>query len=352
MLMHHHGSLRRHVSTVNKADSDRTGDNSASFQVVYQEYAHPWECAKKRENGVRMILYILLSVMIVVLTAFAMTRAGWEVFFRRFNAGARLRIAFVAVMLVALIAVFALMIHWYTEVLTSVGFLGLIGLLVLLLKQRIASTTPTTTARTYLAVGAHPDDLEIACGGTLSRLCDEGHHVHAIIMSDGRAGGDNGVRPDEARTGASTMGLCSIEIHSLTDTMLDHHSVEMVQIIEEKINQIHPDVIFTHSIHDQHQDHQAVHLAVLRAARKHPSILCYESPSVTSEFSPQLFVDITNYLDIKVKAVADHRDQAGKRYLRHDRLRGTANFRGAQGKVELAEGFEVVRIKDSIAGLT
>ena len=79
--------------------------------------------------------------------------------------------------------------------------------------------------------------------------------------------------------------------------------------------------------------------------------MCYESPSVTSEFNPQLFIDITNYIDIKVKAVEDHRDQAGKRYLRGDRLRGMANFRGAQGKVELAEGFEIVRLKDSIAGL-
>lgn len=302
-----------------------------------------------------MVLYVLLATVIGILTVFAMTRAGWEIFFRRFNCGARLRIAFVAVMLVVLCAVVALASHDDEGLLiaipTVVGFFGLIGMLVVLLKQRIASTPPSGPARTYLAVGAHPDDLEIACGGTLSRLCDEGHHVHAIIMSDGRAGGDNAVRPGEARAGASTMGLCSIEVHSFTDTRLEQHGVEMVRIIEDKINQIHPDVIFTHSIHDQHQDHQAVHLAVLRAARKHPSILCYESPSVTSEFSPQLFVDITNYLDIKVRAVADHRDQAGKRYLRHDRLRGTANFRGAQGKVELAEGFEVVRMKDSIAGL-
>ena len=90
---------------------------------------------------------------------------------------------------------------------------------------------------------------------------------------------------------------------------------------------------------------------MLRAARKQPSILCFESPSVTSEFNPQLFIDITNYIDIKIHAVQDHRDQAGKRYLRWDRLKGMANFRGAQGKLELAEGFEIVRLKDSIAGL-
>ena len=307
-----------------------------------------------------MVLYILLAALAAVLIIYAFSTHGWSVFFRRFAQGRRLRIVFVVVMGIVLCSLIVLIVHsqighsapgWQVAVPTAVALLSVFGLLITLLKDRIAGRAPTAEPRVILAIGAHPDDLEIACGGTLARLSDAGHKVHAIVMSDGQAGGDNGVRPDEARTGALTIGVTAIDIHSFTDTRLEDHNVEMVQVVEEKINAIKPDVIFTHSIHDQHQDHQSVHLAVLRAARKHPSILCYESPSVTSEFNPQLFIDITNYIDIKVKAVEDHRDQAGKRYLRGDRLRGMANFRGAQGKVELAEGFEIVRLKDSIAGL-
>ena len=302
-----------------------------------------------------MALYGLLTVAALALMGYAVTPRGRSVFFRRFAGGTQLQMAYLMVFTIIIIALVALIvIHHATlaeEVAVFAALAACFALIVALLRNRIASPPKTATPYTVLTVGAHPDDLEIACGGTLARLADEGHKIHAIVMSDGCAGGDNSVRPTEARNGAATMGLEKIEIHSLTDTRLEDHNMEMVDIIEAKVNELKPDLILTHSSHDQHQDHKAVHFAVLRAARKQPSILCFESPSVTSEFNPQLFIDITNYIDIKIHAVQDHRDQAGKRYLRWDRLKGMANFRGAQGKLELAEGFEIVRLKDSIAGL-
>ncbi|MDO5099241.1 MAG: PIG-L deacetylase family protein [Corynebacterium sp.] len=302
-----------------------------------------------------MALYIVLMLLVVALIGYAISPNGRTVFFKRFAAGAQIRGAFIAVLALVLIALGILAVNgeaaWSVTIPLAIIICGCCCLLVVLLRNRIAAPQRAVHPKVVLAVGAHPDDLEIACGGTLARLSDEGHEIHAIVMSDGRQGGDQGVRPDEARNGARTMGIKRIDVYSLTDTRLEDHNMEMVEIVEAKINEINPEVIFTHSIHDQHQDHQAVHYAVLRAARKHPSILCFESPSVTAEFNPAVFIDITDYMDVKVKAVQDHRDQAGKRYLRCDRLKGMANFRGAQGKVELAEGFEIVRLKDSIAGL-
>ncbi len=61
--------------------------------------------------------------------------------------------------------------------------------------------------RRILAIGAHPDDLELACGGTLARLADAGHEIHALIMSDGSVGGNARQRPGEAYRGASFMRL-------------------------------------------------------------------------------------------------------------------------------------------------
>ncbi|MDO5678427.1 MAG: PIG-L deacetylase family protein [Propionibacteriaceae bacterium] len=198
--------------------------------------------------------------------------------------------------------------------------------------------------RRVLAIGAHPDDLELAAGGTLARLADAGHEIHALVMSDGSVGGNADARPGEAYAGAAFMRLTNCEVLGLPDTELASHDNDMVAAIEAKIVSLNPDLIFTHSSNDQHQDHEAVHWATMRAGRRHPAILCYESPSVTRDFSPQVFVDIENYLDAKSAAVAIHHDQADKPYMSEQSLAGIATFRGAQGKLRMAEGFEAVRI--------
>jgi LmbE family N-acetylglucosaminyl deacetylase len=116
------------------------------------------------------------------------------------------------------------------------------------------------------------------------------------------------------------------------------------------INLFQPDIILTHSAHDQHQDHHAVHLATMRAGRRSPTILCFESPSATSEFKPSFFVDISDYVEAKVGAVRRHKDQAGKPYMGADLLRSAARFRGGQARTEHAEGFEVIRALSSGLG--
>ncbi|MDF5820632.1 PIG-L family deacetylase [Corynebacterium felinum] len=309
-----------------------------------------------------MLFYVALVIAFMALFIYVLSDRGTAVFLKNFTYARRVRamvLLCLAVVCVSLMTMAGMAyIHEATwgpiveEVALATAFLLLAAIVFVLINHRRAVVAKAEKPLVILAVGAHPDDLEIACGATLAKLSDFGHHVHALVMSDGKQGGDNKVRPLEARAGASTMGVLDIEVYSLTDTRLAEHNMDMVRIVEGKIEAIKPDLILTHSCNDQHQDHQAVHFAVLRAARKYPSILCFESPSVTSSFNPTVFVDITDYIDVKVAAVEQHRDQASKRYLRSDRIRGMAVFRGAQGKVELAEGFEVVRLKDSIVGLS
>lgn len=216
-------------------------------------------------------------------------------------------------------------------------------------ERRIPATT-VVERRRVLAVGAHPDDLELACGATLAKLVDTGHEVRGLVMSSGEVGGNESLRPAEAQRGASFLGLTGLRVHDFPDTKLDTVSNDMVRAIEAAIREFEPDVIFTHSAHDQHQDHYAVHQATLRAARAHHSILCFESPSVTREFNPSVFVDIDGYVDVKVEAVLSHRNQAGKPYMTPGRVRGLAAFRGAQAKNVNAEGFEPVRLLGSAIG--
>ncbi|MGZ4636740.1 MAG: PIG-L deacetylase family protein [Oryzihumus sp.] len=213
-----------------------------------------------------------------------------------------------------------------------------------------ARSLATPHPRRVLAIGAHPDDLELACGGTLAKLSDSGHEVHALVLSHGERGGEGAARPREARAGGVLLGLTSVQVHDFLDTRLGEDPVGLVQAIEAMIRRVNPDIVLTHSGHDQHQDHQAVHEATLRAARQSTSILCYESPSATPDFRPSVFVDIDEYVEVKVAAVAAHRDQGRKPYMTPERVRGIATFRGSQAKVASAEGYEPVRLLGSALG--
>jgi len=201
-------------------------------------------------------------------------------------------------------------------------------------------------------VGAHPDDLELACGGTVASLVDRGHIVRTIVMSDGCQGGNAQTRMIEARSGSKFLGVSDVEVHQFTDTRLADHSCDLISVVENAVNDFKPDIILTHSGHDQHQDHQAVHEAVLRGARKAPSILCFESPSATRAFNPSIFIDISAYIHVKVAAVNVHHDQARKPYMTATIVRSVAAFRGIQARCEFAEAFEPVRYQYAVRELT
>jgi len=237
----------------------------------------------------------------------------------------------------------------WTQYAAGVEMLAVVGITGLFFYMR---HPPLATAhvRRVLVVGAHPDDLELACGGSLARFADEGHQVIAIVMSHGDKGGEGENREQEAIAGAESLELAGISVQDFTDSKMATEIEQMVKVVELAVNLFKPDIILTHSAHDQHQDHHAVHLATMRAGRRSPTILCFESPSVTSEFSPSYFVDISDYIDAKIAAVQRHKDQAGKPYMGSKVLRGAAVFRGGQARTSHAEGFEVIRALSSGVG--
>ncbi|AFR27646.1 uncharacterized protein, LmbE-like protein [Arthrobacter sp. Rue61a] len=239
--------------------------------------------------------------------------------------------------------------HSWLRVLVLLAGVGMIGACLVAPTFRIRHGV-ATQPRKVLAIGAHPDDLELACGATLAKLSDAGHEVRTMVMSAGSKGGNSAVRVTEATAGSDFMGASAVQIHNFQDTYLSEHGQEMVTAIEAFIEEFRPDVVITHSRNDYHQDHQAVHSATMRAARRHSSILCFESPSSTRQFDPTVFVDIAGYLDVKIRAVAMHRNQKGKPYMSAEKVRSLAAFRGEQVKTSYAEGFEPVRLLGSAVG--
>jgi LmbE family N-acetylglucosaminyl deacetylase len=211
-----------------------------------------------------------------------------------------------------------------------------------------------------LAVGAHPDDVELGCGATLALFKKLGHTVCILVLTKGEASGDPSVRELECRTSVRTLGADKLLFGGLEDTKITDR-VETVMAIEEAIKKISPDIVFGHSSKDGHQDHRNSSLATLSAARNSKKVLLYESPAALRDFCPQVFVDVSSTFHLKLEALKAFGSQASKVYFKgnvgaHARSRagesrkfpfvsnaveGLARYRGFQAGIVLAEAFEV-----------
>jgi LmbE family N-acetylglucosaminyl deacetylase len=205
-----------------------------------------------------------------------------------------------------------------------------------------------------LAVGAHPDDIELGCGATLALFKRRGHEVYLLVLTKGEASGDPHLREEECEQSARTIGADKVFFGSLKDTTITD-GVETIMEIERFIIQLKPDIIFAHSYKDGHQDHRNVGMAALSAARNSKKVLLYESPAALREFLPQLFVDVTSTFEIKLEALKAFGTQVSKVYFKgqdvnhvahripyvSNAAEGLARFRGFQAGVGLAEAFEV-----------
>lgn len=208
--------------------------------------------------------------------------------------------------------------------------------------------------KVIVAIGAHLDDIELAVGGVIAKAIRDGHDAHMIVMS--RSGytdyDGNVMRTDEAamqegRNAAKILGCKDLDILDFSNKDIAYDS-KTVEAIEKRINLIKPDIIFTHWPFDTHQSHVAVGKATISAARRYNSIYFYEpiSPSGRSYvgFRPQMYVDITDVIDIKIAALDAHvteKNKYGDYWLRGVQAR--AAFRGYEMGKMYGEAFEVLR---------
>ena len=206
----------------------------------------------------------------------------------------------------------------------------------------VASETGRGADERVLAVGAHPDDVEIGCGAALLRHRSLGHPVTVLTLSRGAVGGPQDARRREA-VGAAIEMSAELIMGDLPDTrMEDAH--EMTSLVEAVVADVRPTTVYVHSQHDNHQDHRAVHASTVIAARRVPQLLCYQSPSSRNGFSPTTFVPVDETIDAKVKVLAHFRSQAARHYLEPDLVVATARYWSRQlTGHRYAEPFEVLR---------
>ena len=217
-----------------------------------------------------------------------------------------------------------------------------------------------------LAVGAHPDDVELGCGATLALFKKMGHKAYILVLTRGEASGNPNVRTWECKNAARTLEVDKLYFGDLADTKITD-SVETIMTIECIIDRVKPDIVFAHSNKDGHQDHRNAGLASFSAARNVNKVLFYESPAAFKEFCPQVFVDVSSTFNIKLNALKAFASQTSKIYFKGNNkfsdesrkfpyvsnaVEGLARFRGFQAGVSLAEAFEVGKflyeVKDEI----
>ena len=208
-----------------------------------------------------------------------------------------------------------------------------------------------------LAVGAHLDDSELACGGTLAKASKNGHEVKVLIMSksgytniDGKVQRENDVAVKEGTNALKTLGCTDIEILDFETKDIPFRS-DVVNAIDVCITKFNPDVIFTHHPFDTHQAHEGVSKATIAAARRKNTVFFFEpiAPSGRSyvAFKPTLNVDITDTVDKKIEALKCHESEYNK-FGGEDWVEGVkcrCGFRGYEIGTKYAEAFEILRLE-------
>jgi len=197
-----------------------------------------------------------------------------------------------------------------------------------------------------LAVGAHPDDIELGCGGTIRAASSAGKKVIAVFLTRGEVSGDPDLRQKESIAALAVLGVTEVHFGDFPDTEIPS-SHEAIDFLEKFYNASKPDTVLTHTTNDMHQDHRQVGWLSLSAFRNVPKILAFETPRVTPAFSPNYFVDISGYVKDKWNALELHLSQRSKRYLAYESMINLASFRGSQVGLSAAEAFEVVRYVES-----
>lgn len=192
-----------------------------------------------------------------------------------------------------------------------------------------------------LAVGAHPDDVEIGVGATLAAHAAAGDEITILTLSGGAVGGASDVRRAESRAAAEVIGAELVHL-DFTDTQLGADP-GLITAIEEVVFSFQPDRIYTHGIHDRHQDHRAVHAAVDVAARQVPNVWCFQSPSSTVEFAPNRFVAVDGYLETKLQMLAAYASQSHRLYMQPDAVRATARYWSRFSQAHEVEPLETLR---------
>lgn len=206
-----------------------------------------------------------------------------------------------------------------------------------------------------LAIGAHLDDFELACGGTMAKAVENGHQVKAVVLSksgyknyDGRVMRSDETAEREGREAADILGIKDLTVLDFENKNIQYH-YSIIEMLNQIIDEYNPDVVFMHHVFDTHQSHEGAAKSTLSAARRKNDIFMFEPivPSGRSymAFRPQLYIGFDEkIMEKKIEAMKAHRteyNKFGETWI--DGVKARAAYRGYEMGAKYAEAFEVIR---------
>ena len=206
-----------------------------------------------------------------------------------------------------------------------------------------------TANNRVLVLAPHTDDGELGCGGTISRMVEEGREVYYAAFSTAAESVPPPFPPDilekEVREGTKVLGIpaANLLVYKYKVRHLPHMRQEILEELVRMKREIDPATVFLPSAQDLHQDHQTVHIEGLRAF-KTVTVLGYELPWNNLSFDYRHFCVLTRaHVQTKIAALRCYQSQQHRPYTQEEFIWSWARTRGGQIMVEYAEAFDVLR---------
>ena len=203
-----------------------------------------------------------------------------------------------------------------------------------------------------LVISAHADDAELGVGGTIAKHTAKGDHVGMLLITHSAYKDYNGKQirsretaQSESDAAVSILGIAQVDCLNY-ETKEVFYDVRLIEDINKYVDAFQPDVIYTHWDGDANQDHSAIAQATVIGARHFSNILMYRSNwhQTLKPFVENFYVDISEHIDTKMAAIAQHKSEVTKRgRIWQDYFKSKSRTIGIEMGVEYGEAFQVHR---------
>jgi len=202
-----------------------------------------------------------------------------------------------------------------------------------------------------LILSPHVDDGELGCGGSIAKFIEEKNEVFYVALSAAEKSVPEGFSKDALRfevlKATEVLGIPKRNVQVLNFEVREFpkNRQEILETLIKIRKDLNPDIVFTPSSKDLHQDHQTTTNEALRAFKKTAStILGYELPWNNITFDTIAFIILEErHIKLKIKALQQYKTQQHREYLNPDFIMGLARTRAVSVGAKYAEAFEVIR---------